>query len=121
MNIPTQNAGTFSFHGIGGLSSDDFKLSGNTYTETTKTDVGAVGVSHLIRLNGYYNENAQFYILIQSGLELYSFPAESQSKGIPIFVGYFGPNFIQPGIKISTHFDVKEWQGMRESTDASYQ
>ncbi len=36
--------------------------------------------------------------------------AQTESKGIPVFVGYFGPYIIQPGIKIGTHFDVKEWQ-----------
>ncbi|MCP3930447.1 MAG: hypothetical protein GY705_15250 [Bacteroidetes bacterium] len=41
--------------------------------------------------------------------------AQTESKGIPVFVGYFGPYAIQPGIKIGTHFDVKEWQsGKRE-------
>ncbi len=51
LNIPTQKAGTFSFYGIGGLSSDDFKASGDAYTSTTKADVGAMGMSHLYRLN----------------------------------------------------------------------
>ncbi len=36
--------------------------------------------------------------------------AQTESKGIPVFVGYFGLYAIQPGIKIGTHFDVKEWQ-----------
>ncbi len=50
-NFPTKKAGNFSFYGIGGLSQDDYKSSGDTYTENIKTNMGVVGMSHLISIN----------------------------------------------------------------------
>ncbi|MCP3930446.1 MAG: TonB-dependent receptor [Bacteroidetes bacterium] len=51
VNIPTEKAGTFSFYGIGGLSSDEFKPTGGSENYTTNSDVGVAGVNHLFRLN----------------------------------------------------------------------
>lgn len=51
VNVPTENAGNFSLYGIGGLSTDKFKQSGSTDAYTTKTDVGVMGLNHLISLN----------------------------------------------------------------------
>lgn len=50
-HFPTKKAGVFSFFGIGGLSENDYKRNGDTYTENIKTGMGVVGLSHLFRLN----------------------------------------------------------------------
>ncbi len=49
-NFPTKKAGTFSFYGIGGLSENEYKLTGDTYTESLKSNMGVAGLSHLIQL-----------------------------------------------------------------------
>ncbi len=51
LNFPTQKAGEFSLFGIGGLSTDKYKPTGSKYVQTTNTDMGVLGISHLIRLS----------------------------------------------------------------------
>ena len=36
--------------------------------------------------------------------------AQTPKKGIPLSVGYYGHFLIQPGVKIGTHFNFKEWE-----------
>jgi len=49
--LPSKNAGDFSFYGIGGKSTDAFKPTGGRYRESTESDMGVMGMSHLLRLN----------------------------------------------------------------------
>ncbi len=51
LNFPTKKAGIFSVYGIGGLSEDIYQPSGDTYSEDLNTNMGAVGLNHLIRVN----------------------------------------------------------------------
>ncbi len=48
--LPTQKFGIFSIHGIGGLSENQFKPADGTRRSLFQSDMGAIGVNHLMRI-----------------------------------------------------------------------
>ena len=48
------------------------------------------------------------------------FAQESESKQLPISIGYWGNFLYQPGVKVSTQFDIKNWQTEHEGKKENF-
>ncbi len=46
------------------------------------------------------------FILLFASISLFS---QTEKTTLPISIGYYGPYLIQPGLKIGTSFNLKEW------------
>lgn len=55
--------------------------------------------------------NLLIFIFLLTNLSLL---AQQEDKITPISIGFYGPYIIQPGIKIGTAFDLKEWKIEKE-------
>ena len=102
--FPTKKAGTFSFYGIGGLSEDDYKVSSDTYKENIKTDMGVVGLSHLLRLNDKAFLKSS---LSYSGTRINSNASDSDKANPYQYLETKEKTYVRLGTKLRTKFSPR--------------